>query len=65
VGVAARLHVLTRQDFCCTRCGNKLDGDVYEIDHVVPLSGGGSNGVFNLQALHPACHRRKSLGERG
>jgi 5-methylcytosine-specific restriction endonuclease McrA len=36
----------------------------YDIDHVIPLSCGGTDDTDNLQALCPGCHRRKTDQER-
>ena len=36
----------------------------YDIDHIIPRSLGGSEDDDNLQALCPACHRKKTDLER-
>ena len=36
----------------------------YDIDHVVPVWKGGLDEPENLQAICPACHRRKTNRER-
>ena len=36
----------------------------YDIDHIIPLSLGGSEEDGNLQALCPGCHRKKTDQER-
>jgi len=48
----------TRQKGRCFWCGEKV-GDTYHVDHVVPLSRGGSNGPENLVIACPACNLRK------
>jgi len=35
-------------------------GDVYEVDHIIPLSRGGSNGPENIAIACPSCNVRKS-----
>lgn len=40
----------------CLVCGTRDD---LTVDHVVPLSRGGSNGVSNLQPLCGPCNSRK------
>lgn len=42
----------------CACCGELLEG-VYEIDHIIPLSRGGSNFPDNIQLLKPTCNRLK------
>jgi 5-methylcytosine-specific restriction endonuclease McrA len=43
-------------DHRCVRCG--ADGPL-SVDHVVPLSKGGGNGIDNLQPLCRSCNSRK------
>ncbi len=47
-------------DYACPLSGNPFDEAGYEIDHIIPLSEGGSNDTSNLQALCLMCHRVKS-----
>jgi 5-methylcytosine-specific restriction endonuclease McrA len=42
----------------CACCGFLLNGD-FEIDHITPLSRGGSNYPSNLQLLKPLCNKLK------
>ena len=53
------LSILTRQNFKCVECGIDIRTD-YEMDHIVPISRGGSNWPSNLQGLCPTCNRQKS-----
>jgi 5-methylcytosine-specific restriction endonuclease McrA len=43
----------------CAYCGITLHG-VYEIDHVIPLSRGGSNWPDNLMITCPSCNSSKN-----
>ena len=54
--------VAALQKWRCAVCGEILDA-AYEIDHIVPLSHGGSNEKSNLQALCPRDHRFKTAME--
>lgn len=50
----------TVKDYVCPLKGLPFDEAGYEVDHIVPLSEGGSNEPSNLQALCLMCHRVKS-----
>lgn len=47
-----------RQKGCCYYCHKRV-GDAYHVDHVVPLSRGGSNGAENLVIACPSCNVSK------
>lgn len=51
--------MLGSQKGLCAYCGADLLGAGYHVDHVHPISRGGSNGPENLQLLCPPCNRRK------
>ena len=51
-------HILEQQNGKCAGCSVSLV-DGYEIDHVMPVSLGGSNTADNLQLLCMPCNRRK------
>jgi 5-methylcytosine-specific restriction endonuclease McrA len=54
---AEELHRLFSQaEGICPACGRQAK---LTVDHIVPLSGGGSNGVANLQAICARCNFRK------
>ena len=53
------LAILNSQDWECTYCSADLTDDRH-IDHIVPLSRGGSNWPNNLQGLCPPCNLRKA-----
>lgn len=42
----------------CAACRVKMNGR-FDIDHVVALTNGGSNGIENIQLLCPTCNRSK------
>lgn len=50
----------------CVHC--KADGRTVaaqEVDHIVPLSKGGTHDEYNLQALCKSCHSKKTVVEDG
>lgn len=54
------LDLQTEQDGYCNGCWESLDILGYHIDHVIPISKGGSNWPDNLQLLCPTCNLEKS-----
>lgn len=54
--------LLKRQKGRCAHCDNYFkDGDLTEVDHVVPTSKGGRNSYDNWQLLHRHCHDKKTV----
>lgn len=51
-------NILSAQLGLCSTCGVDLAAG-YHIDHIVPLSKGGTSWPDNLQMLCPTCNRRK------
>ena len=54
-----RLGVLRRDGYRCGHCFREVDRSLLEIDHIVPLSLGGTDDPSNLQTLCRTCNRRK------
>ena len=48
--------LLDIQGGCCAYCDMSLDDKQYHIDHVIPLSVGGSNLITNLVISCPKCN---------
>jgi RNA-directed DNA polymerase len=61
--------LLHAQDGRCRYCGLYFrDGDLMEIDHILPHDLGGIDALANLQALHRHCHDQRHAtltAERG
>ena len=56
--------LLKRQKGKCPECGHYFrDGDVMEVDHILPLSKGGKDEYKNLQLLHRHCHDKKTASD--
>ncbi|MDZ8259032.1 group II intron reverse transcriptase/maturase [Nostoc sp. ChiQUE01b] len=53
--------LLKKQQGKCTHCGLFFqDGDLMEVDHIIPKSKGGRNSYNNFQLLHRHCHDTKT-----
>jgi 5-methylcytosine-specific restriction endonuclease McrA len=52
------LEQIARQRKRCFYCGEKL-GPGYHVDHITPVSKGGSNGLENIAIACAPCNRRK------
>lgn len=50
------LEVFARNDYRCVRCGSRSD---LTVDHIIPVSRGGTNDDDNLQTLCRPCNSRK------
>ena len=51
-------NLYVKQEGKCACCLQRLF-DKFEVDHIQPLSKGGSNFPENLQLLTPLCNRQK------
>lgn len=57
-----RFEILKRDDYRCQMCGiTAKDGTRLEIDHIHPVSKGGSNNTSNLQVLCRDCNAGKGV----
>lgn len=55
------INLIKYQTGKCTFCGLLLkDGDIWEVDHIIPRSKGGKDIYSNLQLLHRHCHDVKT-----
>jgi hypothetical protein len=52
-------EILERQEYRCALSGVKLEPQDASLDHIVPVSKGGSNSADNLQFLHKDVNRAK------
>jgi len=56
--------VAIRDNFTCRKCNRHRDtckalGIGMEVDHIVPISRGGSDSILNLQYLCKNCHAKR------
>jgi RNA-directed DNA polymerase len=56
--------LLKAQNGKCKHCGLTFrEGDLWELDHIIPRSLGGESGCSNLQLLHRHCHDTKTASD--
>lgn len=55
-----RFEIFKRDGFTCQYCGGRSPEVVLEVDHIVPVAGGGSNDPENLITACYMCNRGKS-----
>lgn len=55
-----RFEVFKRDSFTCQYCGQKSPDVLLEIDHIEPVSQGGTNDILNLLTSCKACNSGKS-----
>lgn len=55
-----RFEVFKRDSFTCQYCGNKAPDVVLHIDHIKPVSKGGTNALLNLVTSCRECNQGKS-----
>lgn len=54
-----RFEVLKRDNFTCQYCGAHGEGVVLEVDHIIPISKGGTSDMGNLITACFDCNRGK------
>lgn len=59
VDKSRRWKILTRDGFKCVKCGSSASSGTLEVDHIIPVSKGGSSLDANLQTLCFSCNRGK------
>ncbi len=59
VGLSLRYRIMKRDGFKCVLCGNTAEDSKLEVDHIVPVSCGGSTKKENLRTLCFDCNRGK------
>jgi 5-methylcytosine-specific restriction endonuclease McrA len=48
-----------KYNYACALCGEKEPEIKLTIDHIVPISGGGTNWISNIQPLCRSCNSKK------
>ena len=60
INKSIRHEVFKRDNYRCLECGASNKDTVLHIDHIVPVSQGGSDELSNLQTLCETCNLAKS-----
>ena len=60
LSVRTRFEVFKRDGFTCRYCGRKSPDVVLEVDHIVPVSKGGSDDEMNLATACWECNHGKA-----
>lgn len=55
-----KIKILHKSKGVCSHCGKLLDVETMTVDHVIPLSKGGTNELKNLVALCNDCNQSKN-----
>ena len=64
ISPSLRFEVLRRSKFCCSYCGKAaVDGYRLVIDHIKPVSKGGTNDIDNLTASCDDCNSGKGTAD--
>lgn len=59
------IAIYLRCEGLCGICGTKVDLDVLQFDHIIPLRLGGCEVPENLQIAHKVCNDAKEYSSRG
>lgn len=57
-----RATIIARDRSRCGICGKKVSPQEMSIDHIIPLSAGGTHAAINLQVAHKRCNSRRGAG---
>lgn len=55
-----REEVFLRDKGMCGICGGQVDPNNWHMDHIYPISKGGSHTYDNVRVTHPTCNLQKS-----
>ena len=61
INAALRHEALVRDGYRCLECGASNKEISLEVDHIIPVSQGGTDELHNLQTLCITCNRAKNI----
>lgn len=59
-GKKERAYILEKFEHKCSICKKELEKNYIHIDHIIPISKGGTNNIQNLQVLCVECNLKKT-----
>ena len=65
IGKRVRFEIFKRDGFKCVYCGGSPPSVLLEVDHIVPLAGGGTNAEHNLTTSCKSCNIGKGAVSLG
>lgn len=63
IPASTRQLVIERDGSTCRLCGEPVELDQVDLDHLVPVSLGGTNHADNLRVAHASCNRARGNRE--
>ena len=61
----SKLKLLKKQKGKCALCSDEFrHGDIWEIDHIIPIFKGGKKISNNIQLVHRHCHHKKTSTDK-
>lgn len=56
---SVKQRICLEQDYRCGICGDRMNLEEVELDHIIPVHFGGGNERPNLRATHSTCNRSR------
>ncbi|PIQ68176.1 MAG: HNH endonuclease [Candidatus Taylorbacteria bacterium CG11_big_fil_rev_8_21_14_0_20_46_11] len=63
ISLAKRYQIMKRDNFRCVLCGQDAKEAKLVIDHIIPVTHGGTNDIVNLRTTCGACNYGKKTYE--
>ena len=61
INLKLRYKILKRDNYKCVLCGKSAKDTILVIDHIIPITNGGTNNLINLRVLCRECNHGKML----